>query len=415
MTDKIEDKKTEPVKEEPVERPAPPKTEIPKKEIVSKGFMPPAKPDIKPVRTLSTETIYISPTAPDKRFTETLPPKEAFAVLQNANVSYGTKISEIVRAPTQIGKAIRTMLALGYPQHIVAAMLKSKGDQWFDVEIDTVKEAFDSANMGHRAEVLKKVDYVIEGISNREGHDTSRAWEYLVEFLAAAFNQGPFPELKKETLIFIYENFPITEIRNFKADYLGSTQLLRLNSHMGQFFTPANICKMIAAMQGVENSKPGQTIMDPCLGTGGMLLAAMDMIKPGVILFGIEKDMRLYRAALVNMFLYCPIMNPFYIINADALTGIPDWSKADIVHNKTYAHVGTMNEVGKKENRDFSAPSKILMDAAQKRMLHLKWSIDDKGKIGLTPIQKYSPTYYQPTGIYSLVGEKITTGKKEKK
>ena len=63
------------------------------------------------------------------------------------------------------------------------------------------------------------------------------------------------------------------------------------NKHMGQFFTPYHVSKLCAKLSiGTPNKAGGKilTINDPCCGSGGMGLAAMDVLKND---FGINYTM----------------------------------------------------------------------------------------------------------------------------
>lgn len=60
-----------------------------------------------------------------------------------------------------------------------------------------------------------------------------------------------------------------------------------------------------------------QTVLDPCTGTGRFLLGANWQSKGPVILFGIEIDISLYRACLVNMALFSKY--PYSIVCGDTL------------------------------------------------------------------------------------------------
>src|SRR4051812_8362449 len=48
-----------------------------------------------------------------------------------------------------------------------------------------------------------------------------------------------------------------------------------LRGDRGEFFTPRNACRMAVAM---TDPKPGQRILDPCCGTGGFLITAMNAV-----------------------------------------------------------------------------------------------------------------------------------------
>jgi hypothetical protein len=61
-----------------------------------------------------------------------------------------------------------------------------------------------------------------------------------------------------------------------------------------------------------------KTVLDPAVGTGRFLIGASLMFpKAPLVLFGIEIDLSLYRACLVNMALFS--RHPYTIICADTL------------------------------------------------------------------------------------------------
>ena len=72
-------------------------------------------------------------------------------------------------------------------------------------------------------------------------------------------------------------------------DYLGELfmQCFMGNKHMGQFFTPYHVSKLCAKLSiGTPNKADGKilTLNDPCCGSGGMVLAAMDVLKNDFII-----------------------------------------------------------------------------------------------------------------------------------
>ncbi len=67
-------------------------------------------------------------------------------------------------------------------------------------------------------------------------------------------------------------------------DYLGEIFMGYClgNKHMGQFFTPYHVSKLCAKLSiGTPNKTYGKilTINDPCCGSGGMMLAGLDVLK----------------------------------------------------------------------------------------------------------------------------------------
>lgn len=107
-------------------------------------------------------------------------------------------------------------------------------------------------------------------------------------------------------------------------DYLGHLFSLQKlgNNKTGQCFTPFHISEFMAQLQGATNIAAGQNVLDPCCGTGSMLLAARKHSQPGVVLCGVEIDRSIYRAALVQLSLFTDngARNPFKLICTDFLT-----------------------------------------------------------------------------------------------
>ena len=68
---------------------------------------------------------------------------------------------------------------------------------------------------------------------------------------------------------------------------------------------------------------PVKTQLDPCVGTGRFLMVASQMMpKAPLVLFGVEINLALYRACLVNMAMFSN--HPYSIICADALRLDPE-------------------------------------------------------------------------------------------
>lgn len=106
-------------------------------------------------------------------------------------------------------------------------------------------------------------------------------------------------------------------------DHLGSIfeehMLAGRKNRLGQMLTPINVVDFMIKIVG--RSKPSdqiETVNDPATGTGRFLVE-QSRLNPHVpmVLTGIEIDLMLYRAALVNMALYS--LHPYSIICANAL------------------------------------------------------------------------------------------------
>jgi hypothetical protein len=107
-------------------------------------------------------------------------------------------------------------------------------------------------------------------------------------------------------------------------DHLGEIfveqELAGRKNRLGQMLTPKQIVDFMikCTLDFDKPTKEPRTVLDPCVGSGRFLIEAslMNPEKP-LILFGIEIDVTLYRACLVNMALFSH--HPYSIIRADTL------------------------------------------------------------------------------------------------
>jgi len=73
----------------------------------------------------------------------------------------------------------------------------------------------------------------------------------------------------------------------------------------GQFYTPAEVSRIMAKVIGVNNSKsPSETIYDPTCGSGSLLLKAADEAPFGISIYGQENDNATRALAVMNMWLH---------------------------------------------------------------------------------------------------------------
>ncbi|WP_276372703.1 type I restriction-modification system subunit M [Chryseolinea sp. H1M3-3] len=73
----------------------------------------------------------------------------------------------------------------------------------------------------------------------------------------------------------------------------------------GQFYTPAEVSRVIAKVIGINNAtKRSQTIYDPTCGSGSLLLKAVDEAEHAVTIYGQEKDVATAALARMNMILH---------------------------------------------------------------------------------------------------------------
>jgi type I restriction enzyme M protein len=73
----------------------------------------------------------------------------------------------------------------------------------------------------------------------------------------------------------------------------------------GQFYTPAEVSRVIARIIGVEQvTRQSQTIYDPTCGSGSLLLKAADETETGISIYGQEMDNATHALARMNMILH---------------------------------------------------------------------------------------------------------------
>ena len=76
----------------------------------------------------------------------------------------------------------------------------------------------------------------------------------------------------------------------------------------GQFYTPAEVSRIMAKVVGIGNAtSANQTVYDPTCGSGSLLLKAHDQAPVDVSIYGQEKDVATTALAKMNMILHgCP-------------------------------------------------------------------------------------------------------------
>jgi len=115
-------------------------------------------------------------------------------------------------------------------------------------------------------------------------------------------------------LIAIFEN-PGLNFKNNRAeddDVLGDAYeyLMRhfateSGKSKGQFYTPAEVSRILSKVIGVEKAdKPSYTAYDPTCGSGSLLLKVAEEAPNGLTLYGQEKDIATKGLAIMNMWLH---------------------------------------------------------------------------------------------------------------
>lgn len=105
----------------------------------------------------------------------------------------------------------------------------------------------------------------------------------------------------------------------------------------GQFYTPAEVSRVIAKIMGINQAKSqDQTIYDPTCGSGSLLLKAADEAPRGVTIYGQEMDNATAALAKMNMILH---NNPSAEIWQDNTLSTPHFKDPESGNLKTFDFV----------------------------------------------------------------------------
>src|SRR6266540_5981962 len=146
-------------------------------------------------------------------------------------------------------------------------------------------------------------------------------------------------------LIAIFEN-PALDFSRNRADgddllgdayeYLMRHFATESGKSKGQFYTPAEVSRVIAQILGIRNTKTtsATTVDDPTCGSGSLLLKVADEARTEVTLYGQEKDAATSGLARMNMILH---NNPTALIVQGNTLADPKFKEGDTL--KTFDYV----------------------------------------------------------------------------
>ena len=153
------------------------------------------------------------------------------------------------------------------------------------------------------------------------GWNYDRFYADFVDFLTESFmpeRQGVYEELKKryktlDGFVQLTHEFVRTQGQQVTEDgpsgwYDGLGEYYQVltsrgkSQWLGQFFTPKEVCTMMAMISGPHSDQTGKglTVLDPACGSGRMLLAS-HALAPGNYQFGADLDPICARMTAVNM------------------------------------------------------------------------------------------------------------------
>lgn len=147
-------------------------------------------------------------------------------------------------------------------------------------------------------------------------------------------------------LIAVFQNENLDFSKNRAADddligdayeYLMKNFATESGKSKGQFYTPAEVSRVMAKVIGLSNAKNGKktTIYDPTCGSGSLLLRAMYETPEGASVYGQEKDNATVGLAKMNMILH----NEIYAVIKQGDTINDPQFKGDDGQLKTFDYI----------------------------------------------------------------------------
>lgn len=162
---------------------------------------------------------------------------------------------------------------------------------------------------GKGAQARKHLQDIIDYLAYR--HNSWDAFRLFVDWLMWGIGEGNYPErLSDENHAWLYRHFQVGHLQQSPYDFLGDIVADSKGNSKGwnphAFFpTPLSVCEFMSKLQFGDGSEKGKfsTVMDPCVGTGRMLLAAGS---DSVFLFGQDIDPLMVAITKINLHLYVP-------------------------------------------------------------------------------------------------------------
>ena len=158
----------------------------------------------------------------------------------------------------------------------------------------------------------------------------------------------------------------------------------------GQFYTPAEVSRIIAKVIGINKAKSqSETIYDPTCGSGSLLLKAADEAPGGVTIYGQENDNATRALAVMNMWLHGnpasdikqgnTIATPLFIDEKTGYLKTFDY----VVANPPFSYKSWSNGISPQNDiyerfKDYGIPPAKNGDYAF--LLHILKSLKSKGK-----------------------------------
>ncbi|EIJ46677.1 N-6 DNA methylase [Herbaspirillum sp. GW103] len=142
-------------------------------------------------------------------------------------------------------------------------------------EVEFYAASTERSGMNGQLKVKKRIDALFESVKA----------DY-----PAIFQESDVVALNAQVLAYIVSQLQMYSLLESDVDVKGHAYEEIVGSNLrgdrGEFFTPRNVCNMVAAMLDPEE---GQLILDPACGTGGFLISAMNRVIEKIRVAELEK------------------------------------------------------------------------------------------------------------------------------
>ena len=188
---------------------------------------------------------------------------------------------------------------------------KAKNNRYADIQVPEGGRFTDMVELIGKAEIGDKINKIIGklGDANERLKDVLNQVDFNDD---SKLGRGKEMVDRLSTLVAIFNDLDLSANRAEGDDLLGDAYeyLMRhfateSGKSKGQFYTPAEVSRIMAKVIGITSETPrNATIYDPTCGSGSLLLRAIDETQHGLTPYGQEKDNATYALAQMNMILH---------------------------------------------------------------------------------------------------------------
>ena len=189
---------------------------------------------------------------------------------------------------------------------------KSRSDTAFDIEIPDGCYFEDFVALKGNPNIGEEINKKMQKLAEANQLDGVFVADFDDE---AKLGKGKDKVETLSKLIAVFQNENLDFSKNRAADddligdayeYLMKNFATESGKSKGQFYTPAEVSRVMAKVIGLSNTKNGKrtTIYDPTCGSGSLLLRAMCETPEGATVYGQEKDNATVGLAKMNMILH---------------------------------------------------------------------------------------------------------------